>query len=190
MRYLFLFCILLIFQVSRCQSVDFYREDLVFSIDSVYFTVNGTYYFRNTSDKQVSFPVAYPVPRVGFQEAIDTLVVYDIERPEIPVKLMHKDTMYLFQAKIDAGSSEAFVIAYRQKHDNHSAKYILTTTSYWGKPLEEASYDLLVPGYIHITGFSYPPDSSTAFREEKIYHWKKKEFMPDKDFTICFDTDN
>jgi hypothetical protein len=34
--------------------------------------------------------------------------------------------------------------------------------------------------------FSYPPDSTSIRKEVQHYYWKKKEFMPDKDFDVSF----
>jgi hypothetical protein len=185
-RYSLLFLLLLFFKSSECQSVEFFREDLVFTIDSVYFTVDGSYFFRNTSNKAISFPIAYPVPWLQLPENIDTLIVYDPENPGKSIRVFQKDTLYNFNLEIGALGQKVLKIAYRQKHNNRSARYILTTTATWGKPFEEAAYDLVVPGYLKVEEFSYEPDNFTGFKDDKIYHWKKKGFMPGKDFVIKF----
>ncbi len=185
-RYSLLFLLLLGVKPSECQVVDFFREDLVFTIDSVYFTVDGSYYFRNTSNKAISFPIAYPVPNLQLPETIDTLLVYDPENPGNSIRVFQKDTLYNFKLDISALGQKVLKIAYRQKHNNRSVRYILTTTATWGKPFEEATYDLVVPGYLKVEEFSFEPDNSTRFKDDKIYHWKKKGFMPAKDFVIKF----
>jgi hypothetical protein len=161
----------------------------MFSIDSAYFTVKGTYYFRNTTNRPVSVSILYPVSKSGSMKAIDTLIVYDNQNPGVPLRTFDRDTLYTFQMEIAASGSKDYTIAYRQKHNGNTAKYILTTTSFWGQPLEEGKYDLWIPDYIRINEFSYPPDNFTEFDGEMIYHWEKTDFMPDNDFIIRFNVD-
>ena len=184
MRSLTFYFLILLSLISRSQSLEFYRENLVFSIDSSYFTVSGTYYFRNPSQQAGLFTITYPLPRCAINESIDTLVVFDAESPERPVLVTQKDSLYTFQVGIGAGSEKALSISYRQKYANNQVKYILTTTQYWRKSLKQASYDFLVPNYLLVKDFSYPPDSHSEFTDEIIYHWVKTDFMPEKDFIV------
>lgn len=179
--------IIFLFSLSSAgQSVNFFREDITFSVDSVYFTVDGTYYFSNPTNKTVSFTVTYPVPEFQCPEEIDTLQAYDVQNPMNPVRVIKKDTLYFFRIQLAPKGEKAYSISYRQKHNAYNARYILHTTSSWGKPLKEANFDLLVPDYLTITGFSFEPDNYSDFKDDRIYHWKKKDFMPDKDFFITF----
>jgi len=90
---------------------------------------------------------------------------------------------FVIQLKTD--EEKAFHIVYRQKVRDH-ATYILTSTRYWGKPLEKAFYQLTVPVDLQITGFSYPPDYQDNKTNDRIYYWFRENFMPDKDFEIKF----
>jgi len=168
------------------QNVAFFREDLVFSIDSVYLTINGKYYFRNNTEQKVSIPIIYPFPRIHMLKAVEKISVIDLEKPGLTFKVNLEDTLATFQVEIAAKSEKAISISYRQQHKGNIARYILTTTSRWKKPFEEANYDLIVPSYFRIVSFPFEPDSFSTFGDEKIYHWKKKDFMPDKDFDIEF----
>ena len=65
--------------------------------------------------------------------------------------------------------------------------YILTTTQYWGKPLEVVTYELITPADIIITSFSYPPDNRQEIGDEIIYFWRKENFMPERDMIFTFE---
>ena len=186
MKVLILITGILICKITACQSIEFFRENLIFSLDSVNFTVNGTYFIRNTSKTAASFLINYPIPGSLNPDNHDTLIVQDMASSLKFVKVTQKDTLYTFHCNIESGSDKELTIAYRLRHNGNSVRYILTTTSYWGKPLEVATYDLIIPNYIKISGFSFEPDSSTVFQTEKVYHWKKKDFFPDKEILIHF----
>jgi len=172
------------------QQIDFYREEITFELDSLFFTVNGDYYFRNTSDNLLSPKVTFPIASSGSQRLLDTIMVFAQENLANPVPVTLKDTLARFTINLPPESERMFKVIYRQRHNGSAAKYILTSTNFWKKPIEDARYSLVVPHYIDITGFSIPPDSDTNFGDRRIYYWKKAQFMPDKEFILSFTIDN
>lgn len=168
------------------QKLEFFREDISFGIDSAFFTVNGDYYFRNSSDVYHSFVVVYPVRSNNTATPIDTIMVFDHGDMTHALKVDVKDTLATFVLKMLPHSVKMMKIIYRQRHNGHEARYILLTTKFWEKPFENASYNLVVNKNIKINDFSIMPDNSVDFGETMIYYWKREHFMPEKDFEFRF----
>jgi len=183
----FLISLALLLSLSAVsQSLEFFREDLVFTLDSNFFTVSGDYYFRNPGEQAGTFSIVYPVPYNGPGKSVDTIVVIDEESRSQFIPVTVHDTLCMFQVQVSAGGIKRLTISYRQKHKDNQAGYILTTTRHWGKPLDQASYELVVPVCLRMLESSYPPDSHSDFGDAVIFHWKKTDFMPDKDFLFRF----
>jgi hypothetical protein len=177
--------LLLLFVVAfaHAQQIQFPREAINFSIDSVYFTIDGYYTFKNSSDKTLSIPISYPFPNGS--SVVDSSWVYDcINLRSIPFITGKNDIRYNVQ--ILAADSSVVHIGYREKHNGKIAHYILTTTKYWNRPLLEASYSLFVPHYITVTDFSYLPDKTIKQPNGTLYLLKKNNFMPTQDFIVSF----
>lgn len=170
------------------QKIDFFKEELTFTIDTGLFVVDGLYYFRNNTGAEVKQMLFYPFPDV---EEFGEIAFIKITKTGDTVSQLATQTTKgaLFKVQINAHGETPFHISYGQKLKANQAKYIITTTQKWGKPFEEASYRLEVPSFIIITDFSIQPDS--LFLEDKlqINTWKRTDFMPDVDFDFEFKTD-
>jgi hypothetical protein len=164
------------------QRIEFFREELVFTIDSCCFSVNGDYFFRNPSRSGVNYTVFYPVSSVQGQPAIDTILVYDVSNPGHPLKVAFKDSVASFSLSFLPSSEKCVKIFYRQHHNHSSARYILMTTHQWHQPLEMAKYSLVTGKEVFVTHFSITPDRSEEFEQTRLYYWTRKQFMPDVDF--------
>lgn len=182
---LFLFFLLLSCLSVHSQRLDFFREDLSFQLDSTHFTVSGQYYFRNNSLSQQRSLISYPLPRLADGPLFDTIMVLSEENLAIPFQL--HDTLISFEIMMQPGSEQTITIIYSQRHNGNYAKYILTTTKYWGKPLQLAEFKLVVPPYINIQTCFEPPDKISEFEGTSIYHWTRQNFMPANDFEIWFE---
>ena len=183
----FLFFLLLGCLGVHSQRLDFFREDLTFQIDSTYFTVSGQYYFRNNTSSQQRNLISYPLPRLTDGSLFDTIMVFSEENPATPLELHFQDTLVSFSIGVEPGSEKQITIFYSQRHNGNYAKYILTTTKYWGKPLQLAEFKLVVPEYINIKSCFEPPDKISVFDDTSIYRWTRRNFMPAKDFEIRFE---
>jgi len=167
------------------QRADFYKEDITFRIDSVSFDVEGYYWFANNSGKQVSSDIYYPFPYHS-GENIDSMRLYNITAGQMPRYSREDEYGISFPLSLAPNDTALFQIGYRQKLKSDSAVYILTTTKAWGKPLAWAEYKLVVPDYLIIKKFSYPPDKQYKVEGYIIYYWRKENFMPDKDMIFYF----
>ena len=72
---------------------------------------------------------------------------------------------------------------YRQKIATEYARYIVTTTQAWGRPLRRASFEIrLPPGAIPLE-FSFPFEQhGTA--SETSYTYEARDFFPDRDIVV------
>jgi hypothetical protein len=182
----FLFIVLNIATFTHAQRIEFFREDISFGIDTVFFSVNGDYYFRNSSDESRSFVIVYPVRSNGTAKPIDTIMVFDQADITHALKVDVKDTLVTFAINMPPHSVKTLKIIYLQRHKGNIVRYILLTTKFWDKPLEIANYNLIVKKNIQINDFSLKPDNSIYFGETVIYYWKREQFMPAMDFEIKF----
>ncbi len=163
-------------------NMEFYREDLNFSLTKDYFTVDGYYYFRNLTDKEINILLAYPFPSDSLMGAVDSVFALDHSGNSIMVQTNQK--FMNFRVNIAPHDSTVCRIGYMQEVRDHYAKYILLTTRAWGKPFTQVHYQLITKAK-KIT-CSYPPDHQDKRGKLYYYQWHMTNFMPDKDFIIKY----
>jgi hypothetical protein len=166
------------------QRIDFFKEELVFTLDSTSFSVNGDYYFRNPSTSAVNYRILYPVSKTRGSSPIDTIVVYDVSKPGRPLLVEIRDSVASFSLSFIPFEEKCVKIYYKQHHNGASARYILMTTHNWHQPLELAKYSLVTGKSITVSHFSIPPDQSVDYGETRIFYWTRKQFMPETDFVF------
>ena len=167
------------------QTTDFFKEDITFYMDSIYFRVNGYYWFSNNSDKPIQNDIYYPFPNYS-NEKIDSITVFNLSSG-INTNFVHQGEHGIsFDMFLEPHDTIIFQIKYRQELISDSAVYILRTTQNWLKPLKYSEYKLIVSKYFKISKFSYPPLRSYEIQNKKIYFWKMKNFMPLKDMIFYF----
>lgn len=88
-----------------------------------------------------------------------------------------------FRLHIPANDSLSVNIYYSSKSKKKNV-YILTTTRFWGNPLEIAYYSLAIDTGINLKTLSLKPDSSSVMNGKQVYFWKKEKFLPEKDFVV------
>jgi len=69
---------------------------------------------------------------------------------------------------------------YRQKLHGDYARYIVTTTKVWGRPLRKAVFDIRLPPGTEALEFSYP----FAATEGGTYRYEARDFLPDRDIEV------
>lgn len=171
---------------ALAQEVIFFKEDITFRLSGKYFYVDGTYWFSNSSRHEVQRLIYYPFPAAGKSGSVDSMDVFDLSKGAEPEISNRTDAGFSFILKMSSHDTSLYHIAYRQKLNGDSAMYILRTTQAWNRPLEYAEYRLMIGDSIDVTGFSYDPDKVYTIEGNKIYLWKRVDFMPEKDFVIHF----
>lgn len=166
------------------QTADFFKEELRFTVDSAYFHMQGDFYLLRNSSELNSMKLSFPVPSEATQ-FIDSLYVYDYAS-EKNINTFKIDSVFYFTVLFSDKDTAIFNISYKQKlqPNDSSLTYIITTVGYWGRPLQYASYSLLVPDYIEASSFSLNVDKQLNLGREMLFMWERYSFMPETDFSF------
>lgn len=78
------------------------------------------------------------------------------------------------------------IVTYRQRFEENTGRYILTTTRYRGRPLVNSSYSLTVPQTTTLKYLSYECDTVYTSGSSLVYTFFKKRFIPDRDFIFMW----
>ncbi|NQV18146.1 MAG: DUF4424 family protein [Armatimonadetes bacterium] len=186
MKHIIIFILLFSFQLIQAKDLQFFQEDLNFMIEENYFYVDGLYYFRNTSNKELKQRLIYPFPQDSAYGKVDSLFVINVLDSTFTTNMQYGDKGASFTIQIDPDSTAVYRICYRQELKDKKAEYILTTTQTWSRPFEQVNYTLTFPKELSLDSLSYIPDSLRDENNRYIFYWHKENFMPDRNFEIHF----
>jgi hypothetical protein len=185
-RLIFIICSLAVLSFEgTAQNALFYKEHITFKIEGGYFYINGQYYLKNNKPLKEQIELFYPFPTEPIYSLADSLLIYNFNKDRKIIDYKRMSNGVLFNIELD--SVTIVFISYRQQLKSNTARYILTTTQQWGKPLEEVTYELITPIELKITSFSYLPDKQDIIDNNIIYFWRKENFMPLKDMIFTFE---
>ncbi len=158
----------------------FFEEHIDFTLDPQYFTINGIYSFKNSSNDTLTHTVFFPFAHET--SAIDTIRIVNLNTPGM-MNFRRFGNMVSFSITVAPNDTTDVNVYYRQK-TAVSNRYILTSTQSWGEPLAKAVYTLRVDKGLNIKSFFCVPDSVRILGNSQLYYWNKTRFMPQKDFEI------
>ncbi len=184
-RVLLLFAAIIAGHVARAQELEFFREDLSFTLQEDQFIVDGLYCFRNNSREEIRKMLFYPFPDTEYYGEISFLSIH-VAGDTVSMVSRVTDHGSLFKLILPPGEEAMYRITYHQQLVPHEARYILTSTQEWGNPLEEANYTLLVPKELSVASFSIDPDATEEGPGHYKFVWSRKDFMPQIDFIFTF----
>jgi hypothetical protein len=168
------------------QELSFFKEDITFTLDRNYFTVDAYYWFANQSDMRREDIIYYPFGNSSEKEKVDSFEVCNISQNTIPKIVNNSKNGFTFLLEITGRDTAVYHIKYIQTIASDSVKYILTSTQQWNKALDHAEYKLIVDKQIKLTEFSYKPDKVYNIEGKKIFFWKRINFMPTSDMIFHF----
>jgi len=170
--------------ITSAQNLEFYREDIVFILNENFAETDAAYHFCNVGNSDIKTVLFYPFPD-NTLELINSIKIEDmITNAIIPYR--KADTGIYFLIYVKAYGQSAYRVYFRQNLMDGHYKYILTTTYAWRRPLDIGNYELRMPLALALDSLSYSPDSTYVSQEIQYFIWKKKDFMPDKDFVVFF----
>ncbi len=184
-RILFIFLILTSLQLNA--ELRFYREDLHFTLSDSVFAVDGFYFLRNESEKDLKQVLYYPFPQDSLLGMVEEIFCVNISRADSSKTLRWDQKGASLQLTIPARDTTVLRIEYSQKLKVGKAEYILETTAAWGKGFEQAYYDLTFPKSIKIISLSYIPDDLEETETHYKLIWRKKDFLPMENFVVEFE---
>ena len=169
------------------RSVDFVYEKIILEIEPRELTVTGLYRFQNRFPFEVTLPVLYPFTVDEYQEfphQISTKSITADGKQPLEFAWRRNDNAIRLNVSAEGKSSTEMRVTYSQRLKGKQARYILTTTKAWGRPLKAADYQLIVPEDLKINSISFPFDRTETVSGKRFYFSHKENFMPDVDLII------
>lgn len=172
---------LLVLSVSA-QRFSFVSEFLTFELhaDST-FTTSGNYIMKNNTTDREFFMLSYPFPQDSYMGEVTH---WDIKGNVENVR--ERKTSLMLRLNLAPGMQESFWATYTQKCLEDSAKYIITTTQHWKKPLELAEYTLIVDDCFEVSALPFTPDRQWDADGKQYFFFHKENLMPEKDFVFKY----
>lgn len=165
------------------QPIDFFQEEIDINVNDNNCAVTGKYYFKNVSSKGIKKSLYYPFFIDTNSLYPDSIVVTDFVRNKnIKFKKLEKGVS--FSIYIESKSISIIEVFYKQKTLSNKMEYILTTTKFWGKPLELAKFNIKLPKKYKLEYISYKQDENLEQKEHNIYKITKKDFLPEENLII------
>jgi hypothetical protein len=161
----------------------FVREEITIRVHGACCTLDGRYEFRNTGDHAVLWPIFYPLLNTDAIPLADSVHIHDAETEELlPFESGVNGVSFAFN--MPPCASKVIRISYRQRTPKKRMDYVLTSTKQWGKPLESATFRVVIPDSLRLTHMSIPYDSLTKRGHNVEYIIQKKAFMPRSNLII------
>lgn len=161
--------------------LDFWRENIAVDIaapDTI--TVTGEYFFRTPTGAPANVQLFYPFPIDSIHQMPVRWQVRPMAGGELLACQTGRDGI-LFPVRVDSASVCSLRITYTQPVRAQRARYILTTTSAWGKPLGPSNYSVTLSSRFTLTSLSYPADTVVSRKGRTTHRFLKDNFMPDRD---------
>ena len=178
-------------RTPRNSAIDFYKEDIVLTVSDSEAVISGTYWFRNPTEMHIPYPVSFPfyVDSTSlFPDGISAYIKNDSTITQIPFMKYKIAKSIGIRVPMTAKGTTIWHLDYSQKILSPHARYILTSTAAWGKPLENATYKFIVPA--SFDSVRVWPNADTVYNQgdQKIYLCHKVNFMPKRDMEIFWKT--
>ncbi|GEM_PF-2499301 len=176
-------------QSSNQPSVEFFKEEITLSVSDSQATINGTYYFRNNTDEDWEFPVLFPFymdslslfPFLIRPYFIDSSKVVDLN-----YRIIENTNSISLAIPLKPHSTTIWHLDYAQKIKAQKARYIITSTNIWGKPLEEATCKFIVPSKFNNVVTWPAADTSYTDGTNTVFLSHQKEFLPQRDMEVSW----
>ena len=167
--------------------VDFFKEEITLSIDDSTASVSGIYYFRNNTEKDKPFSVVFPlyVDAVShYPHEIRAYTVNDGDTLIIEPTRLEDGNVIRLRIPMRPKEVTIWHLDYAQRIEGSHARYILTSTRAWGKPLEEALYRFVIPADFEIIDIWPKVDKVRKVKPNLELWCEKSDFMPSRDMEI------
>ena len=168
------------FPIEAQERISFFEEHIDFELDSVYFTINGIYSFRNLTNKNLNERIIFPFAEETTQ--IDSVCIINLnDLSRIRFERLKKAVVFFID--MPPRDTVDVNIFYRQKTAEKNT-YIITSTQTWKQPLKKAIYTLTTSLPVDEKRFSYPFIYKEKITDKILYRWEKSDFMPEKEFDV------
>jgi hypothetical protein len=162
--------------------VHFVRERIGIAVYPEEVRVEGRYVYRNPWPFPVVQGFSIPLP-VDADHPIPTeFSAARLESDAAPIPVRNILGQHSFELRLRAHEEVQVVVQYRQFAPTRDARYLLTTTRPWRRPLEHAVYTL-TPHGVALTGSNYAlrPDG------QGVLAFERSDFMPPDDWRFSWE---
>jgi hypothetical protein len=157
----------------------FAREEIRMDVHPGAVEITGMYHFTNTLPNPASAVIFYPFPLDSFHAYPDSVSIpgYEFERSDSGVS---------FKMRFRPQVEDSFLAYYRQPLRGRQARYIVTTTRVWKRPIDQAQFCIVVPADFKDVKLSYKPDAVSRTDSTVTYSFTQRRFYPDKDVIVTW----
>ena len=174
----------------RSRQVEFFKEEITMSVTDSSSSISGVYYFRNNTEKDRPYSVVFPFYVDGVSHYPHEIRAYTVtDGDTLVIEPAHLEGRNVIRLRIPMKPKEVTVwyLDYTQRIESDYARYILTSTSAWGQPLEEATYRFLIPAGYRIIEIWPKADKARRIKLTIEMWCEKINFIPDQDMRIFWD---
>jgi hypothetical protein len=169
--------------------VHFAREEVWLDVRPGVLVVSATYHFTCAAKQPVIGLMSYPFPVDSLNPYPDSIVIarYESGPPAAGLaarSFERNDTAVVFPLRFAPGREDSFFAWYRQPLRSNSARYIVTSTRQWRRPIDRASFRVSVPARFRAVELSFEPDSVVIVDSIRNYYFTRRQFWPDRDVVV------
>lgn len=139
--------------------------------------VRGNYHLASTAADPLVAVLFYPFP-------LDSTCVYPDSVEIAGRDFARSDSGVSFRMRFRPGAEDSFFAYYRQPLRAGSARYIVTSTRKWQRPIDRARFRVTVPAAFEDVKLSYRPDSVRRTDSTVTYVFSRHGFFPDRDVMV------
>ncbi|GEM_PF-761980 len=169
----------------RAGGIRFFRETITITVADSFCTVEGIYYFKNTSRSARTIPVLYPFKIESNLPYPDSVNIVNLNDSAV-VAFNRTSEACSFSLSLPARSVTRFKVFYRQATPARHMTYILTTTRHWKSALLRADYYIIVPRRLKLSRLPFKKMKKMLSRGNTIYYIQIKNFLPVKNLNISW----
>jgi hypothetical protein len=159
--------------------VHFAREEVAVTVRAGAVEVLGTYHFTCSARDTVTAVISYPFPLDSFHGYPDSVAL-----PGHRFRLA--DSAAQFVMRFRPGGEDSFTAWYRQPLRGPQARYIVTTTRQWRRPIDRAQFRVTVPAGLPGAALNYRPDSTRRDDSTLTWFFTRLGFYPADDVVVSW----
>ena len=165
----------------------FDSEEIFIDVRGDVVEVTGTYHFQVEGGRPAAQPMLYPYPQDARLGAATTLRL-EMRQPDgrwTPLEFEELPPRGV-RWRLPAVDTDTLTVrtVYRQPMRTTYARYIVTTTQHWGRPLRRASFEIRLPPGARNPTFSYPfrPKGPSVL----VWTFEADDFLPHADIVVKY----
>ncbi|MFO7674866.1 MAG: hypothetical protein R6X12_00905 [bacterium] len=159
--------------------VHFAREEVSVTVRPGAVEVLGTYHFTSSARDTIAAVISYPFPLDSFHDYPESVAL-----PGHRFQLAESAARFVMRFR--PGGEDSFTVRYRQPLRGPQARYIVTTTRQWRRPIDRAQFRVTVPAGLAGATLNYRPDSTRRDDSTLTWFFTRSGFFPEEDVVVSW----